>query len=468
MNNPGLVSGTSGIDFSEANPNLVVRVAYWQNWGSDKMGGYSTDGGATWHQFASVPSGADGGRIAISPDATSIGTAHLVWILKGGEVYYSANGGGSWVRSNETLYGPGDMYSMGRQPLTADRVQADTFYAYDKGRGSVLRSTNGGLDWTPIITGLASNSWQYKITAAPNVAGEILLSIAYVSAVKITHAHTGTAVMTTLAGVGSNTGLIAYGKPAPGKSTAMYIRGWAGGENGTFRSDDGAANWVRIDDPARPINDFCQTLGASRQVYGRVYVGTNGRGIFYNMGQEEEEESALVIRPTSATARDALGSRPAANTIATTGSGFTTDEHALMEPEDAVPSPWPNVDSAYTYSWQGTKATGTYISWICWELGDSYTLQGLHVWNVNNVTARGSKDVDVKISNDVTAPADWSVIPVAHSFTLTRADGLSTYTGEDQAFSSLVTARWVYFGIKNNHGDTYVGLDEIRFLKVGP
>jgi autotransporter-associated beta strand protein len=173
-----------------------------------------------------------------------------------------------------------------------------------------------------------------------------------------------------------------------------------------------------------------------------------------------------VVRPTSATARDALGSRPAANTIATAGSGFTTEEHALMEPDDAVPSPWPNVGSDYTYSWQGTKAaSGTYISWICWGLGDFYTLQGLHVWNVNNVTARGLKDVDVKISNDATAPADWSAIPVAHSLTFAKASGSSAYTGEDQAFSSLVTARWVYFGIKNNHGDTYVGLDEIRFIK---
>jgi hypothetical protein len=72
-----------------------------------------------------------------------------------------------------------------------------------------------------------------------------------------------------------------FGKAAPGKAhPALYLVGTIGGQAGIFRSDDEAMTWVRINDDAHQWGLVLQVAGDPR-IYGRVYVGTHGRGIFY-------------------------------------------------------------------------------------------------------------------------------------------------------------------------------------------
>ncbi|MFF4728376.1 hypothetical protein ACFY3M_24020 [Streptomyces mirabilis] len=47
------------------------------------------------------------------------------------------------------------------------------------------------------------------------------------------------------------------------------------------RSDDAAGTWVRIDDDAHQWGWIGEVITADPRVYGRVYLGTNGRGIQY-------------------------------------------------------------------------------------------------------------------------------------------------------------------------------------------
>jgi hypothetical protein len=72
-----------------------------------------------------------------------------------------------------------------------------------------------------------------------------------------------------------------FGKAAPGMSyPALYLVGTISGQAGIFRSDDEAKTWVRINDDAHQWGLVLQIAGDPR-IYGRVYVGTHGRGIFY-------------------------------------------------------------------------------------------------------------------------------------------------------------------------------------------
>jgi hypothetical protein len=72
-----------------------------------------------------------------------------------------------------------------------------------------------------------------------------------------------------------------FGKAAPGNSyPALYLVGTISGQAGIFRSDDEAKNWVRINDDAHQWGLVLQIAGDPR-IYGRVYVGTHGRGILY-------------------------------------------------------------------------------------------------------------------------------------------------------------------------------------------
>ena len=74
---------------------------------------------------------------------------------------------------------------------------------------------------------------------------------------------------------------LGFGKAAEGKKyPAMYLIGRVGDVAGFFRSDDAARTWVRINDNAHQYG-FCNVIIGDPRVYGRVYLGTSGRGIVY-------------------------------------------------------------------------------------------------------------------------------------------------------------------------------------------
>ncbi len=78
MSSNPVMTSTDGIDFAELAPNIVARVG---RVGSTPTGALSTDGGATWARFATLPPAAAGvaGTIAVSADG-----ATLIWDLPAG------------------------------------------------------------------------------------------------------------------------------------------------------------------------------------------------------------------------------------------------------------------------------------------------------------------------------------------------------------------------------------------------
>ena len=77
---------------------------------------------------------------------------------------------------------------------------------------------------------------------------------------------------------------LGFGKAAPGTSyQALYLIGHVKGVAGVFRSTDQGASWVRINDDAHQWGNFAgqRIVTGDPDVYGRVYIGTNGRGLQY-------------------------------------------------------------------------------------------------------------------------------------------------------------------------------------------
>jgi xyloglucan-specific exo-beta-1,4-glucanase len=73
---------------------------------------------------------------------------------------------------------------------------------------------------------------------------------------------------------------LGFGKAAPGASyPAIYLVGVVGGVQGIFRSTDEGASWLRINDDQHQYGWIGQTITGDPHVFGRVYLGTNGRGI---------------------------------------------------------------------------------------------------------------------------------------------------------------------------------------------
>ena len=86
-------------------------------------------------------------------------------------------------------------------------------------------------------------------------------------------------------GVRSSITPLSFGKAAPGKDyPAIFIAnqgGTASPAAGIYRSDDKGTTWVRINDAQHQWGNRVDCLAGDPRIYGRVYVGTFGRGAFY-------------------------------------------------------------------------------------------------------------------------------------------------------------------------------------------
>jgi photosystem II stability/assembly factor-like uncharacterized protein len=77
---------------------------------------------------------------------------------------------------------------------------------------------------------------------------------------------------------------IAAGAPqARDAYPTLFVYGTYSGVQGIFRSTDKGATWSRVSDDAHNYGgpDNPQTFVADPRVFGRIYMGTNGRGIVY-------------------------------------------------------------------------------------------------------------------------------------------------------------------------------------------
>jgi photosystem II stability/assembly factor-like uncharacterized protein len=62
----------------------------------------------------------------------------------------------------------------------------------------------------------------------------------------------------------------------------MYLYGnVADLDDGIFRSLDRGKTWTRIGSRSKPIGNSPNVMEASSQQFGLVFIGTNGRGIYY-------------------------------------------------------------------------------------------------------------------------------------------------------------------------------------------
>jgi hypothetical protein len=263
MTSPTFSTCTS-IDYAAQMPNFVVRVGNADTANGVKSIGLSYDGGVNWFAPSAEPSLQGGGTVAVSADASTI-----LWSPTGGTVSYS-QGGNQWTASNGI---------PAEARVASDRVNGKKFYGFAGGQFYV--STDGGVTFAAsAATGLPATSAHFK--AVPNIEGDVWLAGgSRGAAYGLWHSTDSGATFTKIPSV-DEADVIGFGKAAPGAGyMALFVSAKINGVRGIFRSDDGSKSFIRLTDEKHQFGATNSALTGDPRVYGRVYVGTNGRGILY-------------------------------------------------------------------------------------------------------------------------------------------------------------------------------------------
>jgi xyloglucan-specific exo-beta-1,4-glucanase len=257
-------TSTTSLDYAETNPSIMVRAGNFTDSDrpNDSHVAFSTDGGAHWFQGTEPGGVNNGGTVAAAANGS-----RFVWAPgdSGQPVVYSVGYGNSWSQSSGV---PANAI------VESDRVNPNKFYAYSGGRFYV--STNGGQTFTATAaTGLPANAVKFK--AVPGAEGDIWLAgdTGLFRSTNSGTSFTKLSAATEAVNVG-------FGKAAPGRSYhAVYTVATIDGVKGLYRSNDTGTSWVRINDDQHQYGNMGEALTGDPRIYGRVYLGTNGRGIIY-------------------------------------------------------------------------------------------------------------------------------------------------------------------------------------------
>jgi xyloglucan-specific exo-beta-1,4-glucanase len=304
---------TSGLDFAELEPNLVVRTG--TVWGFSKEpepnGLLSTDGGKTWQGFASVPPGAKtGGMVAITADGSSI-----VWTFKHDPVMVSRDRGKTWqkVKGLRASADVPDWSASDLQPA-ADRVDPKRVVIYDALEGVLYVSHDGGSTFRkgaqalPTIPNYAL--MVADIEAVPGHSGHLWIS----TGEKLYRSIDGGSTAKPVESVEASYG-VGIGKAAPGaRYPTVFLSGQVEGTKGVFRSTDEGGHWVRVSDDDHQYGTVNVVEGDPR-VFGRVYLGPPGRGIVVG---EPRLAAAFRIPAPARTGYDPVSEKPGSARVPTT------------------------------------------------------------------------------------------------------------------------------------------------------
>jgi len=274
-----LFNNTESIDCAWLKPEVVVRV------GRSNRGGptiaYSMDQGKSWSDTENVPfEGAGRGRIAVSADG-----AVWVWTPEHGIPYRTEDRGATWQSCGL------DMVDLRVNP---DRVNPTRFYAmeYHQEASVLWVSDDAGKSFVahpvsiPFITPPSEfGHWhrrgdargaQDRLYAVPGIFNELWFPSWDGLFYKPADADDFHQVSSM-----KHLSAFGFGKPAPGSDYhTLYIAGILEGVYGVYRSTDKGRSWVMINDEQHQWSNLLYVIGDPK-VYGRVYIGTHGRGILY-------------------------------------------------------------------------------------------------------------------------------------------------------------------------------------------
>ncbi len=267
------MSNTNNIDYAGLAPHVIVRSgSLYPDRARDGSLGRSEDGGRTWVMLKLPPMGTPSKRedlngdwpITVSADGTTMVVATPVPLV-------SRDRGRNW----SVVHG-----LPGKTRAVADKRDPRIFYAVDVERGRFLVSHDAAFTFAPMAArglptdlkpaGRQGREAQSALVAAPDRSGTLWLQagerLFRSGDGGLTFAPASGALRIELYGLGKG---------------GLFAVGTLDGVRGVWRSVDIGITWSRIDDDAHRWGGRYRVISGDPRREGRVYLGTDGRGVFY-------------------------------------------------------------------------------------------------------------------------------------------------------------------------------------------
>ncbi len=294
-------SNGNSLDTAWSDPAYVAASVLMNNT-EEGAGFWSGDGGKTWAEFETFPTGAvDHAREASNVAVTA--RNNLVWAPTDSIPSYTTDNGSTWTPTDLPAFTINEGWPHAYR-MIADRQNPNKVYAYDSGgvwwgtSGKVFVSTDGGHTFTlsdgSVSANLRANPYNLTSLAVnPHVEGDLWLA----DGNDVYHSEDSGSSWTKLNVFASIWGSrdpsqwpevqgatdIALGKAKDGASysAAIYVLGVIDDVWGVYLSEDGGATWTRFNDDAHQFGGP-GVIAADQDVYGRIYLGGSCRGILYS------------------------------------------------------------------------------------------------------------------------------------------------------------------------------------------
>ena len=177
---------------------------------------------------------------------------------------YMADTGNHAIRKGTTYYS--------LTPL-ADRVDDQRFYLWDGTNKNLLTSNDGGVSFSVAASGVNSAFAAYATVPGKN--GHIWVRAGGSGLYQSANFGTTFTKVTSV----TEAYMFGFGKAAPsGTYPAVFLWGKVSGVVGFFRSDNAGSTWTRINDNLHQFG-YINVMTGDPRVYGRIYLGTSGRGV---------------------------------------------------------------------------------------------------------------------------------------------------------------------------------------------
>lgn len=267
------------LDFAAQEPGFLVRAGKVHA-GDDGVAAWSADFGRHWEPLHLPTTSTDANALKCAPSAGKPRAWPELAVSADGRTVIAVQDAAALTHNRGRTWQRSDGLPAGFVPI-ADRVDSRRFYGFDAASGRLVRSTDGGAHFVPV----AAEGFSAPVQVSANTRTPLVADAEHAQELWLLDSHG----LYRSSDAGEHFSLVdgqadfialSFGAPlAGGKSPTLYAIGAHAGLVAIWRSADQGAHWVRINDGATEFGRRFRAIAADPRVPGRVYVGTDGRGI---------------------------------------------------------------------------------------------------------------------------------------------------------------------------------------------